>query len=143
MNVGGKFMQSVKRIYWTDTGKPGISYFDVSNNSVHSCVNQGLGAPLGIAVDSLNGKIYWTDYGTHTVQRAELDGSNIEILVENLPMPRHIAIDSLNGKIYWLTWFNLRIWMVQRLKILLREFLALVLRLIFKGTRYIGRIVLN
>ena len=69
MNVGGKFMQSVKRIYWTDTGKPGISYFDVRNNSVHSCVDQGLGSPLGIAVDSLSGKIYWTDYGTHTVQR--------------------------------------------------------------------------
>ena len=93
-------MRSVKRIYWTDTGKPGISYFDTRDNSVHSCVDQGLVSPLGIAVDSLGGKIYWTDYGTHTVQRAALNGSSIEILVENLPMPRHIAVDSFGGKIY-------------------------------------------
>ena len=62
----------------------------------------GLRTPTDIAVDAYDanlGKIYWTDSGTDKVQRANLDGSNIEDLVtEGLRTPTSIALDLENGK---------------------------------------------
>jgi len=47
-------------------------------------------------------KLYWVDPGNDTVKRANLDGSNIEILVDvGLVAPFGLAIDSVEGKIYW------------------------------------------
>ena len=57
-------------------------------------------------------KIYWTDFGTGNpnplqndkIQRANLDGSNVETLLtfENfLRVPRGIALDVAGGKMYW------------------------------------------
>ena len=100
-------MQSVNRIYWTDTAKPEISYFDVSNSSVHSCVNQGLGSPLGIAVDSLGGKIYWTDSSANMVQSANMDGTEVKNIVEGIP-GAGIAVDIKGNKIYWADCFKLK-----------------------------------
>ena len=94
-------MGIVKRIYWSDTTKPGLHYYDFETKAVSDFVVKGLISPLGIAVDSNDEKVYWTDYGTHTVQRADLEGKQIEVLVENLSMPRHIALDHYNKKMYW------------------------------------------
>ena len=47
-------------------------------------------------------KIYWTDQGTAKIQRADLDGSNVEDLVTTgLVMPSGIALDLGAGKMYW------------------------------------------
>ena len=47
-------------------------------------------------------KMYWTDFGTDKIQRANLDGSNVEDLVTTgLSGPRGIALDLANGKMYW------------------------------------------
>ena len=54
-----------------------------------------------IPIDSYDEKVYWTDYGTHTVQRADINGENIETLVTDLLMPRHIALDLHDSKMYW------------------------------------------
>lgn len=45
--------------------------------------------------------VYWSDYGTSKIQRAKLDGSNIEDLVTGVNGPNGIAVDTLNGKVYW------------------------------------------
>ena len=37
--------------------------------------------PRGIAVDSVGGKIYWADSRTHQIYRADLDGSQLEVLI--------------------------------------------------------------
>ncbi|MQG39941.1 MAG: hypothetical protein FI718_08175 [SAR202 cluster bacterium] len=94
-------METLKRIYWSDTTKPGLYYYDVNDKSVHDFVIDGLVSPLGIAIDSYDEKVYWTDYGTHTVQRADINGENIETLVTDLLMPRHIALDLHDSKMYW------------------------------------------
>ena len=41
-------------------------------------VTTGLSIPLHIALDADVGKMYWADYGINKIQRANLDGSNIE-----------------------------------------------------------------
>ncbi len=75
----------------------------VSNDGTHrSNIVIGLSVPRGIAVDIATGKIYWTDAATKKIQRANLDGSNVETVVENESRyPRDIAVDIAGGKIYW------------------------------------------
>lgn len=47
-------------------------------------------------------KMYWTDVGTHKIQRANLDGSNIEDLITTgLIYPQGIALDLTGRKMYW------------------------------------------
>ena len=46
--------------------------------------------------------IYWTDGDTGKIQRANLDGSNVQDLVtQGLEAPRGIALDVRGGKMYW------------------------------------------
>ena len=50
-------------------------------------------------------KMYWTDYGTDKIQRANLDGSNVEDLITTgLTGPVGIALDVGRGKMYWTDW---------------------------------------
>ena len=56
--------------------------------------------PFGIALDVMAGKIYWADVGAD-IQRANLDGTDVEDLVTVLESPTGIAIDTIAGKIYW------------------------------------------
>ena len=72
-------------------------------------------APAGVTVDCVLPKvlevlvvdpdsppIYWTDYGTDKIQRANLDGSNVQDLVTSgLTTPVGIALDIAGGKMYW------------------------------------------
>ena len=48
-------------------------------------------------------KLYWTDWGTDKIQRANLDGSGIEDLVVGggLDGPDGLALDVAGGKMYW------------------------------------------
>ena len=46
--------------------------------------------------------IVWVDAGTYKIQRANLDGSNIEdIVTQGLEDPDGIALDVVGGKMYW------------------------------------------
>jgi hypothetical protein len=54
-----------------------------------------------MALDVAGGKMYWSDYGTNYVQRANLDGTGVETLVTGLGNPRQIALDLSAGKMYW------------------------------------------
>ena len=54
------------------------------------------------AADPVPVKMYWTDFGTDKIQRADLDGSNVEDLVTTgLDIPFGIALDVRAGKMYW------------------------------------------
>jgi len=44
-------------------------------------IHQDGGSPMGIALDTAAGKIYWADSLRETLSRANLDGSDIELLV--------------------------------------------------------------
>ena len=52
-------------------------------------------------------KMYWTDWGTAKIQRANLDGSQVEDLVSTgldfsgLARPHSLALDVGQGKMYW------------------------------------------
>jgi len=72
----------------------------------------GTFTPKQIQIDKVNGKLYWSDREGMRVMRANLDGSQIETLVdtsEGDPRPGPdarkwcvgIAVDTTGGKIYW------------------------------------------
>ena len=59
----------------------------------------GIGEPL---VVFLEGKMYWVDRMTAKIQRANLDGSEVEDLVTTgLEEPTDLALDVAGGKMYW------------------------------------------
>ena len=59
----------------------------------------GIGQPLVVV---LEGKMYWVDRWTAKIQRANLDGSEVEDLVTTgLEEPTDLALDVAGGKMYW------------------------------------------
>ena len=56
----------------------------------------------GIALDVAGGKMYWTAWGfPSSIQCANLDGSNVQTLVNIDGDPGDIALDVADGKMYW------------------------------------------
>ncbi|KAK3991038.1 hypothetical protein QBC44DRAFT_393640 [Cladorrhinum sp. PSN332] len=61
---------------------------------------------VGITVDEKAQKIYWTQKGCSKsgqgrIFRADLDGSNIELVFDKLPEPIGLEIDAENATLYW------------------------------------------
>ncbi|XP_052067593.1 low-density lipoprotein receptor-related protein 6-like [Mytilus californianus] len=55
--------------------------------------------PIGIAVDSANGHIYWTDISTHELSRCVLDGTNVTI-ISTISNSWAIRLDVTKGWMY-------------------------------------------
>lgn len=59
---------------------------------------------VGLAVDSVNNKIYYTDFNTKPegkIWRMNMDGSNMEAIVSGIVDPYSIAVNVAGNKIYW------------------------------------------
>ena len=103
------------KMYWTDNGIDKIQRANLDGSNVEDLItrqsplvgggNTRLSIPEGIAIGG--GKMYWADYGTHKIQRANLElgageaTRTIEDLVTGLYDPRYIALDISRGKMYW------------------------------------------
>jgi hypothetical protein len=104
-------------IYWTNMGVPplndgSIERADLDGGNRKVIVPQGVThTPKQMHLDKANGKLYWCDREGMRVMRANLDGSQVETLVERgrgdkdqLDETRWcvgITIDPKLGKIYW------------------------------------------
>ena len=54
-----------------------------------------------------SGKLYWAEQnrsGTGRIRRANLDGSDAELLLTGLDVPRGLSLDVVGGKLYWTEW---------------------------------------
>ena len=104
-------------VYWTNMGNPKandgtIDRADLDGTNVTNIVPSGkTWTPKQLQLDAKNRKLYWSDREGMRVMRSNLDGSNIETLVEtghgdaDRPDARNwcvgIAIDVNGGKFYW------------------------------------------
>ena len=105
-------------LYWTNMGNPTVndgsierSDFD-GNNLTHIVPPGGTFTPKQLQLDEKNRKLYWCDREGMRVMRANLDGSNIETLVDTSQGDARpgkvikkwcvgIALDIEGGKLYW------------------------------------------
>ncbi len=104
-------------IYWTNMGNPNandgsIERADLDGRNVTDIVPAGgTFTPKQLQLDKKNGELYWSDREGMRVMRANLNGSNIETLVEtgrgeaDRRDARNwcvgIALDVERGKVYW------------------------------------------
>ena len=88
------------KIYWTSEINP-------SSGTINSANLDGTDAatlasiksvPIGIAVDTAGSKLYWTN-ARGRIQSANLNGSGIQNVLQNLSDPTDIVVS--NGFIYW------------------------------------------
>jgi DNA-binding beta-propeller fold protein YncE len=104
-------------VYWTNMGIPdrddgSIERVDLDGGNRRVIVPQGVTyTPKQIHLDETRGKLYWCDREGMRVMRANLDGSQVETLVESGRGDTHrrdqtrwcvgITIDPKLEKIYW------------------------------------------
>ena len=91
-------MQADYKIYWIE-GEQKIQRGNPDGTNVETIV-AGKGI-TDFVLDINNDKIYWVDYRTNKIRRANLNGTNAEDLITDLSSPRGMALDLGNGKIYW------------------------------------------
>jgi sugar lactone lactonase YvrE len=90
-----------------------IDRADIDGQNITNIVPSGRTfTPKQLQLDKKDGKLYWADREGMRVMRANLDGSNIETLVDTSQgQPRPgvdetkwcvgVAVDAENGKLYW------------------------------------------
>jgi sugar lactone lactonase YvrE len=105
-------------LYWTNMGNPKandgtIFRADLDGRNLTTIIAPGgTFTPKQLQIDKPSGKLYWCDREGMRVMRANLDGSNIETLVDTSrgdPRPGAdpakwcvgIAVDADAGKLYW------------------------------------------
>jgi hypothetical protein len=89
----------------TDPGGGSIIRINPADAATESILLAKIQYPHQITVDAQGGKMYWTTAGLwsgDTIQRANLDGSDIETLIETTV--RAIALDPSEGWLYWATY---------------------------------------
>lgn len=77
-----------------------IKRADPDISSSHVEIATFASVPLGIAINPLKGKLYWTN-AHGNIQTCNLDGSNIQNLITGINSPKHITMDTAGGKLYW------------------------------------------
>jgi len=105
-------------LYWTNMGNPKkndgtILRSDLDGKNILTIVpSGGTFTPKQLQLEKKSGKLYWSDREGMRVMRANLDGSNIETLVDTSQGEQRpgvdekkwcvgIAVDTGGGKLYW------------------------------------------
>ena len=96
------------KMYWIDVPAKKIQSANIDGANVKDLIVSN-GDSLGrLALDLINAKMYWVNFSTttnfittRTLKRANIDGTNEEILITEFPLVDEIAVDGIDGKIYW------------------------------------------
>jgi sugar lactone lactonase YvrE len=117
LNDGIAFDPVGRHIYWTNMGRANaddgtVTRSDLDGSNVVTVVPAG-GAftPKQLKIDPKGRKLYWSDREGMKIMRANLDGSNIEVLVQTGSTDQQrkeqarwcvgIALDLARGEVYW------------------------------------------
>jgi DNA-binding beta-propeller fold protein YncE len=111
--------RAADRIYWSNDFGHSISWANLDGSGGGGLNTSGafIHGPMGLAIDSAAGRIYWANWGNviedpgqpdnnhgtgTTISWANLDGSGGDTLPLNtVSGPHGLAIDPVAGKIYW------------------------------------------
>ncbi|MEM7409899.1 MAG: PEP-CTERM sorting domain-containing protein [Myxococcota bacterium] len=92
-----------RRVYWIDNYRPAFLFGEVDPRIMRSRldgsdvetiadVDDGLIFPIGLAVDPIDGHVFWSDRSRGTITRANLDGSNQVDILTGLDFPVSVAV---------------------------------------------------
>ena len=96
------------KVYWCDRGDvegknvdPKVMRANFDGSEVETLVSDDLLSPVGIALDLAKGKVYFSDRYANNIKRANLDGTDVEIVVKDTEYPVDLAIDFKTRLLYW------------------------------------------
>lgn len=96
------------RIFFLDLGAGRILSANPDGSDLKTIVEEGRKLPDGLAIDAINGHMYWTNMGNPSandgsILRSDLDGSNITVLVPPGATftPKQLQLEPKTAKIYW------------------------------------------
>ena len=90
-------------IYFTDTRKYTIEIMNFDGNMGRVLIQDDLEIPRAIALDPLDGWMYWSDWGqSPRIERAGMDGSHREAIVAfDVKWPNGLTLDLARKRVYW------------------------------------------
>ena len=96
------------KVYWCDRGDvegknvdPKVMRANFDGSEVETLVSDDLLSPVGITLDLAHGKVYFSDRYANNIKRANLDGTDVEIVVKDTDYPVDLAIDFKTRLLYW------------------------------------------
>ncbi|KAK7480297.1 hypothetical protein BaRGS_00028465, partial [Batillaria attramentaria] len=103
------FDYSHKRIYFTEVMlSPGSQIYSMDIDGGHPTLLKQLpqnSVADGLAIDTVNGKLFYTDSGRDVIVSMNLDGTGETTLISSqLDEPRAIVLDPANRVMYWTDW---------------------------------------
>ncbi|XP_050068353.1 low-density lipoprotein receptor isoform X3 [Anopheles maculipalpis] len=90
-------------IYFTDIKKSSIELANFDGNMGKVLIQDDLEIPRAIALDPIEGWMYWTDWGTNPrIERAGMDGTHRQVIVSyEVKWPNGITLDLVRKRVYW------------------------------------------
>lgn len=97
--AGFEVQAQVKVQVWTSNGDNKIQQLAEGNTS--DLISTDAVTPWGLAVDPVAGKLYWSNVTEGTINSADIDGGNAEMILSGLDLPRGIALDETTNTLFW------------------------------------------
>ncbi|XP_026831949.1 very low-density lipoprotein receptor isoform X1 [Drosophila erecta] len=90
-------------VYFTDTHKCTIELTNFEGSMGKVLVKDSLDIPRSIALDPIEGWMYWSDWGASPrIERAGMDGSHrTAIITYDVKWPNGITLDLVQKRLYW------------------------------------------
>ncbi|XP_072161626.1 low-density lipoprotein receptor [Bemisia tabaci] len=89
-------------IYWTDSQRNTIELSNFEGNMRKTLFKHDLGEPRAIALNPIDGWMFWTDWGNKPkIERGGMDGSQRQVIVYEVQWANGLTLDLLDKKIYW------------------------------------------
>jgi DNA-binding beta-propeller fold protein YncE len=95
-----------KTLYFTDRDSYNVKYVRLDGKPlvIKEFEHTGLSKPYGCVIDTVNAKVLVGDYSLGVIYRYDLDGSNLETILDNAVDPNldyPLGIEIINGLLYW------------------------------------------
>jgi low density lipoprotein receptor-related protein 5/6 len=97
--------QAQSKVYFSaflPEGGTGVQRAGFDGSGLQTLQSEPAGFEDGLALDTLDGKMYWTDTNAGVISSANMNGTETQIVIDDSGLePLGIALDMAGGKIYW------------------------------------------
>jgi hypothetical protein len=97
--------QAQSKVYFSaflPEGGTGVQRAGFDGSGLQTLQSEPAGFEDGLALDPVDGKMYWTDTEAGVIASANMNGTEMQIVIDDSGLePLGIALDMAGGKIYW------------------------------------------